>query len=1056
MRLVPFLSVILFAASLQGAPILNEFLAFNDEGLLDEDGEASDWIEVRNPHTFDIDLGGYYLTDDPFDLRPWRFPDPTIVPGDGYLIVFASNKDRAVAGDELHASFGLNTDGEYLALVAPDGISILSQFSFPRQRADMSYGIDAEGATGYFATPTPGADNGRTIAGFVADTSFSIDRGFYDEPVTVEITSATPGSTIAYTTDGTEPTWRNGTRTPPADAETPGLASVLIGRTTVLRAAAFKDGLVSTNVDTQTYLFPQDVIRQPQMDRDVTSDPAYREAMTPALKSLRTLSIVTDPDHLFDASSGILANTQGRGRAWERPVSIEFIDPEGGPSYQGDAGLRVHGNGSRGNPKNSLRLLFRADYGPKKLDYPLFGEDWITQKFNTVVLRAQNANSWTSSREEDRRVTTFTQDAFAKDMQGAMGHPTAGATFVHLYLNGEYWGLYNPVERPDGSFGEDHFGGDDTDYDALNRRFSVEVLSGTKTFWDRMIAHASRLLDTPDEYERLEDFIDGDNLIDYMLLHQYMQTRDGPDDFGHNNMRLVRRNNPSGPFRLYAWDMEYSMIDTFGTRDYSYPYPIYSSTRSGSRDITDSIASVYIRLKDHNPEFQLRYADRAHRHLHNGGVLDVEPASALWLTRADEIESAVICESARWGDQRRAVPYTRDVEWMAERERLLNEFFPARPRHVVAQLRSHGLYPSIDPPDFSQHGRQVPSAFPLEMIATDGTIYYTFDGTDPREAWTGNALGTSYTAPVVLTRSVVVKARALHNGEWSALTEARFLVGPAANSSNLAVSEIFYQPAGPSEALEFLELINISPETIDLTGVHFSDGIEFSFADDSLLASGARLLVVQNRTAFEAAYGTDLPIAGEFQNGTALSNSGERIALRGADGSPIRDFRYNDRLPWPPAADGSGRSLILINPASNPDHSLPENWRSSSAPGGNPGTSDATAFAGTVGADQNNNGIDDLLDYAVGDGDSVPTIATDGSVIAVSYSHNLTADDVSLILQWSTDLESWAPLGPDFELTGLIPSAGGTERVEFTSLSAVFDLTSSGFFRLIADLHPSE
>ena len=180
------------------------------------------------------------------------------------------------------------------------------------------------------------------------------------------------------------------------------------------------------------------------------------------------------------------------------------------------------------------------------------------------------------------------------------------------------------MERPDGSFGEDHFGGDDTDYDALNRRFTVEVLSGSKDFWDRMITHSARLLDTPEEYERLADFIDIDNLIDYMLLHQYMQTRDGPDDFGHNNMRLVRRNNPPGPFRLYAWDMEYSMIDTFGVRDYSYPYPVYSSSRSGARDITDSIASVYIRLKDHNPEFRLRYADRAHRHLHNGGVLDVE------------------------------------------------------------------------------------------------------------------------------------------------------------------------------------------------------------------------------------------------------------------------------------------------------------------------------------------------------------------------------------------------------------------------------------------------
>ncbi len=1024
--------------------------------MLDEDGQASDWIELHNPNPFEIDLGGYFLSDDPLDLGAWQFPEPTTIPGHGYLVVFASGKDRTAAGTELHTSFALDTAGEHLALTAPDGHTVLAAFTFPRQRPDISFGVESPGVTGYFQTPTPGKANGATFAGFVADTAFSLDRGFYEEPVTVEISSPTPGATIVHTIDGTEPSLRNGIRTPAADDHTPGFANLTISRTTVLRAAAFKDGLFPTNVDTHSYLFPKDIVRQPLMDRDVTGHADYRREMIPAFKSIRTLSIVTDPDHLFDPSTGLLRNTGGRGRAWERPVSIEFIDPGDGPVYQGDAGLRIHGNGSRGNPKNSLRLLFRAEYGAKKLDYPLFGDDWVTRKFNTVVLRAQNANSWTANREEDRRVTTFTQDAFAKDMQGAMGHPTAGATFVHLYLNGVYWGLYNPVERPDGSFGEDHFGGDDTDYDALNRRFTVEVLSGSKDFWDRMITHSARLLDTPEEYARLAGFIDIDNLIDYMLLHQYMQTRDGPDDFGHNNMRLVRRNNPPGPFRLYAWDMEYSMIDTFGVRDYSYPYPIYSSSRSGARDITDSIASVYIRLKDHNPEFRLRYADRAHRHLHNGGVLDVEQASALWLARANEIESAVICESARWGDERRATPYTRNVEWVAERNRLLTEFFPNRPDHVIAQLRRHGLYPSIDPPVFAQPGGVVPQDFRLEITAPSGNIHFTLDGTDPREAWTGEILGNAYLAPVELPRSLVVKARALRRGEWSALTEARFIVGPAADNSNLVVSEIFYQPAGPGENLEFLELTNISSETIDLTGVRFTEGITFAFGDNTRLAPGGRILVVHDRTTFETEFGEGHPVAGEFQDGSSLSNAGERIAIVAADGSSIRDFRYDDQLPWPPAADQGGHSLVLVNPHSNPDHSLPANWRSSTNPGGNPGSSDATTFTGTAGTDENHNGLDDLLDYGLGQrpGSAEPllSVTIDGPFVTVSYPRNLAADDVALALEWSEDLQSWSPLEPRFRLTDLTPLAGGRERVEFTSLPAIFDAGKHTFFRLVAEL----
>jgi hypothetical protein len=709
-------------------PKLSEFMSSNDSVLPDENGAFPDWIEIHNPNAFAIDISAYFLSDDPAALNKWPFPSGTILDGDSYLIVFASG--IASASPILHANFKLSAGGEDIYLVKPDGITVVDSFiNYPAQRSDISYGVD-----GYFSPATPGAANGTAFIGFVKDTAFDFDRGFYEAPLTVTITTLTDGATIIHTTDGSEPTLSNGTTG----------SSVLISSTTVLRAAAFKDGFRPTNIDTQTYLFPADIREQPEMDPDVVDAPAYSGEMISALKSIRSLSIVTDPDNLFGSSTGILANTGGRGIAWERPVSIEFIDPDNTTaSFQADAGIRMHGNGSRGNAKNSLRLLFRAEYGAKKLDYPLFGEDWVTQKFNTIVLRAQNANSWTSNRAEDRTATTFLQDTFAKDTQGTMGHPTAGSTFVHLYLNGVYWGLYNPTERPDGSFGEDHFGGDDTDYDAVNRRFSVEVLSGTKTHWDEMITLSNTLLDTQMEYEQIADYMDIDNLIDYMLVHQYMQTRDGPDDFGHNNMRLVRRNNPSGPWRAYAWDMEYSMIDTLGTRDYAYPFPTYSSPRSASRDITDSIASVYLRLKENNPEFQLRYADRAYRHLFNSGALSEQSSAARFEARAMEIESAILGESARWGDhQRAAMPYTRDVEWTTERNRLLTEFFPARPDHVISQLRVHGLYPSIDPPVFNQHGGEVAIGFDLEMTGL-GTVYYTIDDSDPRESWTGNALRPS-------------------------------------------------------------------------------------------------------------------------------------------------------------------------------------------------------------------------------------------------------------------------------------------------------------------------
>lgn len=996
-------------------PVLNEFLASNDSDFADEDGNFSDWIEIYNPNPFAIDLDGYHLTSNSTNLIEWSFPTEVTLDGNSYLIIFASGTSRGLP--ELHTNFKISASGGYLALIAPDGSTVINEFvNYPPQRTDISYG-----PSGYFSSATPGETNGAASGGFVDDTSFDIDRGFYDAPFTVNIVTTTPGATVVYTTDGTEPTLSNGTAS--LDA-----ASLLINSTTVLRAAAFKAGLTPTNVDTQTYLFTSDIIQQANMDPDVVNNPAYNGEIESALQSVRTLSIVTNPDNLFDDSIGILANTGGRGLSWERPVSIEFIDPSNPTaSLQTNAGLRMHGNGSRGSPKNSLRLLFRADYGPKKLNYPLFGKDFVAQKFNTVVLRAQNANSWTSGRAEDRTATTFLQDSFAKDTQGAMGQPTAGSTFVHLFLNGTYWGLYNPTERPDGSFGEDHFGGDDTDYDAVSRRFSVEVQSGTKTHWDEMITFSNNLLDTQAEYEGLHDFMDVDNLIDYMLVHQFMQTRDGPDDFGHNNMRLVRRNNPAGPWQAYAWDMEYSMIDTTGTRNYSYPFPIYSSPRNSNNDITDSIASVYIRLKDNNSEFQLRYADRAYKHLFNGGAFTPTNASARFEARALEIESAVIAESARWGDQRRSAPYTRDDEWTAERTRITTEFLPARPDHVVAQLRIHGLYPSIDPPVLSQHGGEVAPGFNLSLSTAAGAIYYSTDGSDPREAWTDDPLGSAYSAPINLSQSLTVKARTLNAGEWSALTEATFVVGTPASSANLIVSELNYHPPAGQEGREFIELLNISNETIDLGGVSFSAGIEFTFAQNTTLPAGGRIMVVNDPGLFTLAEQAD--IAGIFQNFTRFDNGGERITLEDFLGESIFDFSYLDDSSWSTFPDGGGPSLTLIDPANSPDLSDPFNWRSSSLPGGTPGGSDSTTFSGDPLADDNHNGVPNFVEYAAGP-QFTPGFITSGekTFLTLTFNQNLSADDVIATVESSSDLITWTP---STVRTSVIYNGDGTNTVSW-------------------------
>lgn len=119
-------------------PVITEFVASNINGLLDEDGDTSDWVEIHNPTSSPIDLVGWNLTDSPSDLSKWTFPAITLQ-ADAYLVVFASGKNRKAIGAELHTNFRLSAGGESLSIVSPEGTPSMS-FEFPAQVAGFSYG----------------------------------------------------------------------------------------------------------------------------------------------------------------------------------------------------------------------------------------------------------------------------------------------------------------------------------------------------------------------------------------------------------------------------------------------------------------------------------------------------------------------------------------------------------------------------------------------------------------------------------------------------------------------------------------------------------------------------------------------------------------------------------------------------------------------------------------------------------------------------------------------------------------------------------------------------
>lgn len=201
-------------------PLITEFLARNQAGLADEDGTTSDWIEIYNPGSAAIDLGGYHLTDSKSNPKRWTFPAGVMLQPGAYMVIFASGKDRAVAGKPLHTSFSLSggdrdarclqRGGEYLALTSPDGVVLPPLWSpFPAQSQDVSYGLigpTPESSSVYFAQPTPGAPNNITSA-LAESVTFTPPSATFNTgtPLKVQLAVSSPTATIRYTTNRSRP-----------------------------------------------------------------------------------------------------------------------------------------------------------------------------------------------------------------------------------------------------------------------------------------------------------------------------------------------------------------------------------------------------------------------------------------------------------------------------------------------------------------------------------------------------------------------------------------------------------------------------------------------------------------------------------------------------------------------------------------------------------------------------------------------------------------------------------------------------------------------------------
>jgi hypothetical protein len=883
-------------------------------------------------------------------------------------VVCASGKNRAVAGRPLHTNFQLAGNNGYLALVQPDGVTIAHAYnSYPEQRFNVSCGITGGSALRYFSPPTPGAANAAGYLGLVSDTKFSVDRGFYNTPFTVAITSVATNASIYWTTNGSIPSPTNGLLY---------TSPVSVTGNTLLRAAAFLSNYVASIPEAQTYLFPGQTLQQSGvqpgyptnwqgnypadygMDPNVVNSTNYGPTLTNDLRAIPTLSLVSDHNSFWDPNTGIYVDAlNDRG---ERAVSAELFDGDNTSEFQINCAVQMHGQAGRDNarsPKHSFRLEFKSDYGPSKLEADLFGGG-VTE-FNSLILRSSWADEWVTRydpfsggaypwpdnyplryRPEN---ATYLRDMWVKQAMRDMGHLATRGKYVHLYINGLYWGIYNMTERVDPNYFANHFGGYEMDWDIM-KDYS-ELQDGGRTDWDALIAQVNAGITNEASFQAIAGKVDLEDLIDYFLLHALVQANDwlqsaNPHNWYGAHRRADAANGlPATKWIFLPWDQEIAFNRlrdddrVNGLSDESLPSRIYNQLRNW-------------------PEFRRMYGDRVQKQLFNSGPLSPSNNIARLQALAAQIDAAIIGESARWGDAREfaiganggtGVTLTRDG-WVSELDKLNTNWFPnVMNQRVIARLQAAGLFPGVSVPTFSQFGGAISNGFALVLAHTNavGAVLFTVDGSDPRVYGTGVAApgAQTYSTPIVLNATTTVRARVLSSGQWSALVEAVFY--PPQDLSKLALTELMYHPpdvgSTNSEEFEFLELKNSGTNTLDLSGLTFSSGITFTCTNGTMLAPGEFFVLARNAAAFAAKY-PGVPLRGIYTG--KLDNGGEKVSLSTALGTPVFSVTYGNRYPWPVTPAVAGFSLVPVNPGTSQAPDKGPAWRASTNPGGSPNADD--------------------------------------------------------------------------------------------------------------------
>lgn len=969
------------------------------DGAIEDNPDApesvNDWVELHNNGASPVSLNGWALTDSPSTPQKWLFPNVSI-PAGGYLVVILDGQNIKSPGTNgyLHADFALDADGEYLALRDGTGAVVHEFLTLPPGSPHHSYGRNALGSYVYFDQATPGAANaGTEFFGIAAAPVPSNTGGFFSAAQSLSFTTTTPGATIRYTdtanaagpTDGSEPTATTGILYSSA---------INVPGSRVIRARAFAPGMIPSPVASFTYLIGEPTPRPSLPAVSIIGNQPrslYRPYGTMAIVNNVAGTSGNFPAGPWSAlgDNQQYNNANFRGIWGERPVTWQYIAANGSQLFNFDVGLRMAGspftrpryiltgpNGATPNTtawstsnaleKPSMNFYMRDDLGGDPLNFPIIPNSPVTKHSDFRFRGGHNDMNPFMIDEMARRLFVDTGNL------GSLGVNTT------LYINGQFKGIFNLVQHLRQEWMREAFNSD-LDWDVLQVGVPAD---GDGIAYQEMFTF---LRNNPQNvlanYQGMQARLDMVNFVDYLIQNIYTCTGDWP----HNNWIAARERSTTGKFRFFTWDAE-GAFGSFGltvTSNNFLSQPQNNgtpgtqssllSTTPQTEAITAGARILYTLLRD-SPEFKLLFADRIQKHFFNGGALTNAAITARYTALANECSPFIsgfnttripnwingVGDTSRWTITQGGTapnytvasttnaPSRRNVLLDGFTNDQAHQYLPAG--FIAGYFKTEGLFPTTLAPTLGQFGGTVTAGYNLTISnpnAGGGTIYYTTNGLDPRLPG-GTAQGTVYTGPIPINSVTTVKARVVSpGGEWSPLIEATFRTG---TPPTILITEIMYNPPAftppgsptpvDGDEFEFIELKNTGSAPVNLFNVRFTAGIDFTFPAGTTIPAGGFVVLAKNPTQFALKY-PGVTVSGQYGPGSSLSNGGETLTLVDAAGDTIMNFTYDDALPWPTAADGSGRSLVPSLPNSNPSPNLSNSWRASTAINGSPGTDDA-------------------------------------------------------------------------------------------------------------------